>query len=159
MPLPNFQDWLNLPEAERVRQVSALNAYAGEGRELLNEVLHRFRTEYAHRRGLQIYGLSVNHGGTWAIATSSPFIFDRRGLPAYYLGVHVKWSISPPLPAEFQHGYAWAPENYERFVDRCADELREAFEKQDMTREEMLHALIGHPFQEHVAHCQRAGIR
>lgn len=44
MPLPNFQDWLNLPEAERVRQVSALNAYAGEGRELLNEVLHRFRT-------------------------------------------------------------------------------------------------------------------
>lgn len=109
--------------------------------------------------GLQIFGLGVNHGGIWAIATSAPLIFDRRGLPSYYLGVHVKWNIASPLPTEFQNGYAWAPEHYERFVNRCAQEIRETLAKPDMTREEMLHALIGHPFEEHVPRCQRAEIR
>jgi hypothetical protein len=151
MPLPAFEDWLKMPEAERVRVVSALDAYAGEGQELLDEVWRRFRAEYGHVHGVQTYGPGANHGGTWAMSATTPFIFDRRSLPVYYLGVHVKWLIPPPLPAEFQNGYPWAPQNYERFVDRCAAEIREVLGKPDMTREEMLHALIGRPFEEHAA--------
>jgi hypothetical protein len=44
MALPTLRDWLKLPEAERVRWVGSLNAYAGECEELLNEVLQRFRS-------------------------------------------------------------------------------------------------------------------
>jgi hypothetical protein len=110
-------------------------------------------------RGLQIGGLGANHGGTWAIDATAPLIFDRRGLQPYYLGVHVKWNIASPLPPEFQWGYPWEPANYARFVERCADEIRNALEKPNMMRDEMLHALIGRPFEEHVANCRQAGIR
>lgn len=51
-------------------------------------------------------------------------------LPQRYLAIEVRASIRPPLPPEFQgqeypHGYVWSPPNYERFVDRCAMEIRQ----------------------------------
>ena len=60
------------------------------------------------------------------------------------------------VPYEFQTGadrsaYMWAPPRYEAYVDREADEIRARLGDPDMTREEMLHALIGIPFDEFVA--------
>jgi hypothetical protein len=160
MDMPGIQEWLELSEPERSRRLASLNAYAAEDEALLKEIADRFRHEYAHLRGVQITGLGVYHGGSWVIGVSHPFVFDRRLLPQYYLGVPVKTGVSMPLPEEFQgqefpHAYVWAPKNFERFVDRCADQVRREFGRPDMTREEMLHALIGVPFEKHVADCQR----
>jgi hypothetical protein len=161
MEVPSLEEWLDLPEAERIRRAGALNPYAGEGVDLIRQVADRFRVEFGHLRGLEITGPGLYHGGSWVIGASHPLIFDRRRLPEYYLGVDVRASVRPPLPPEFQgqeypHGYIWSPPNYERFVDRCADEIRERLAQPDMTRDEMLSALVGRPFGQHVAQCRQS---
>jgi hypothetical protein len=154
MKMPSLEEWLELTEPERARRVAELNAYEGEGETLLQQATARFREEFGSLRGLAISGLGVHHGGSWVIGVSHPLIFDRRRVPTYYLGLPVNATVSQPLPEEFQ-GYAWAPENYERFVDRCSHEIRRELGRPEMSREEMLHALIGVPFEEHVANCRR----
>ena len=153
-------EWLGLAEENRVRHVARLNAYAGEGAQLIRQIADRFRDEFGHLPGLTMTGHGVYHGGSWVIGASHPFVFDRRWLPNRYLGVEVRASIRPPLPPEFEgqeypHGYVWSPPNYERFVDRCADEIRQRLGNPEMTRAQMLHALVGRPFEEHVSDCRR----
>jgi hypothetical protein len=154
MALPPINEWLLLTEEERARRVVALNPYAGEGSELLGVVIDLFRKDFGHLKGLQINGPGVYHGGSWVIGAVHPFIFDKRLLPPTYLGVIVHQSVSEPLPAEFQSGYAWSPRNFSRFVDRSADELRREFKNPIMTREEMLHALIGEPYETWLVRCR-----
>jgi hypothetical protein len=86
---------------------------------------------------------------------------QRRKLPGKYLAIIVHASLRIPLPAEFESqrfpdAYVWAPPNVEKFVDRCADEIREKVGDPHMTRAETLHALIGRPFEEHLAHCRQS---
>jgi hypothetical protein len=154
MTLPSISGWLMLSEQERVQRVSALNPYAGEGSDLLEVVVDRFRKEFGHLKGLQINGPGVYHGGTWVIGALHPLVFDNRLLPPTYLGMTVHKSVVQPLPPEFQSGYAWSPRNFSRFVDRCGDEVRRELGNANMTREEMLHALIGEPYDEFVARCR-----
>jgi hypothetical protein len=154
-------EWLGLSDLERARWLSALNAYGGEGAELIGAIGDRFREEYGHLEGLEVLGPGVFHGGTWVIGATHPFVFDRRRLPHQYLGIDIRASVRHPLPPEFDEqrfpdAYVWAPPNFEKFVDRCFHEIREALRDPDMTRAEMLHALIGMPFEEHLAHCRRS---
>jgi len=159
MTLPTIDEWLELSERERVQRVAALNAYAGEGEELLRIAVDRFRKDFGHLKGLKISGPGVYHGGSWVIGASHPFVFDKRLLPPTYLGMTVHQSTSHPLPVEFQNqerprGYVWSPPNFSQFVDRCGEEVRRELGNPAMTREEMLHALIGEPYEEFVARCR-----
>ena len=88
------------------------------------------------------------------IGAVHPVIFDRRILPPTYLGMVVHGSTKHPLPVEFKSGYSWSPRNFSRFVDRCGDEVRRELGNPNMSREDMLHALIGEPYEEFVARCR-----
>lgn len=155
--VPDLLSWKALPPQER----SALLAsypYREEARPLMQSVVDDFRKEHGHIEQLEIDdGPAIYHGGSWVISVRHPFIFDRRELPNQHLGVWVHTSIKGPLPPEFSgqklpKAYVWAPSNYERFVDRCGDEIRLALRKPTMTRTEILNALIGRPFEEHMTH-------
>jgi hypothetical protein len=157
---PSLTDWLTLSSAERIKWLSRWNPYAGEGGELIKAVSDRFRAEFGHLPGLEVSGPGVYHGGSWVIAASHPFVFDRRKLPNQFLGVDVHASLRHPMPPEFEgqqypEAYVWAAPNFERFVDRCGEEIRRQLSDPHMTRAEMLHALIGRPFDEHLADCRR----
>ena len=121
-------EWIQLSSDERARRLAALNAYAGEGEALIEQIADRFRDEFGHLSELEIHGPGVYHGGGWVIGVSHPLIFDRRNLPNQYLGVDVRASIRLPLPPKFEgrqypNGYVWSPPNFERLVDRCAQQL------------------------------------
>src|SRR6187551_654533 len=161
MAVPTIDEWLCLSESERERVVDQLNGYDGEGDELIRQIANRFRQEFGHLPGISIDGPGIPHGGGWAIGVTHDVIFDRRWLPRRYLGVHVRPGIRLPLPKEFANqqyptGYAWSPPNFERFVDRCADEIRRRLGSPNMSRDEMLHALVGMPFEKFVAHCRES---
>lgn len=152
--------WLELSEDERTSRMARFNPYAGDGGELVAQIAERLRHNLNHLRDVIVDGGGIYHGGSWVIGVSHPFVFDRRLIPARYLGVDVRGRARMPLPPEFEGqthptGYVWSPPNFERFVDRCADDIREQLGQSDMTREEMLHALIGCPFADHLSNCRR----
>jgi len=159
MATPSLSEWLALSEDERARRLAAFDAYAGEGEDLLEQIADRFREEFGRLPDVAIDGPGIYHGGSWVIGVTHPFIFDRRLLPARYLGVEVRAGPRLPLPPEFEGqtypAYVWSPPNFERFVDRCAAEIRVRLGDPNMTREAMLHALIGRPFDEHLSNCRR----
>ena len=151
---PSLTQWLSLTDEERAQLLGSWNAYAGEGETLLRDVIDRFQAEYGRLKGVTITGPGVYHCGEWIIRLTHPFIFDRRTLPLHYLGVRILSGRAPPLPPEFEgqtlpQAYVWAPTNFERFVDRCGDEVRGQLGRPDLTREEMLDALLGFSFEEH----------
>jgi hypothetical protein len=159
MPLPTLTEWMDLPDDERARLMRSWNPYAGEGGALVEQIADRLRGEFGHLAGLEISGHGVYHGGSWVIGATHPFVFDRRALPGRYLGIEVRASVRPPFPREFEgqdhpHGYVWAPPNFERFVDRCSDQIQARLGP-GLSRADMLHALIGRPFEEHLAACRR----
>jgi hypothetical protein len=90
------------------------------------------------------------------------FIVDMRRIPSAHLSVPVHRAVAmAEVPTEFQVGadrsaYRWAPPRYEAYVDRAANDIRSRLGDPDMTREEMLHALIGIPFDEFVALTEEA---
>lgn len=92
------------------------------------------------------------------------FIVDLREIPSAHLSVPVHRGVAgEDIPAEFQTGadrgaYPWVPPRYETYEVREADEIRSRLGDPHMTHEEMLHALIGIPFDELVAHTEE-GIR
>jgi hypothetical protein len=151
--VPTFAEWLELPDAERTKIRDSWNPYGGEGRELISEVSEHLRLELSHLP-LEFSGPGVYHGGQWVIAIRRPFIIDKRELPQYYLGIMVHYSQLGELPPEFEAGrtneYVWAPEHYERFVDRAGEEIRRTLGKPNLTRDEMLEALTGMPFAEYL---------
>jgi hypothetical protein len=161
--LPTFAEWLALSDGEQVEIQSRWNPYGGEGQELVSDIAADFRAKYGHIPGVEVDGPGVYHGGDWVIAVRHPFIFDRRTLPARHLGITVHTSLPPELPAEFRegtrkHSYVWAPPHYEQFVDRCAEQIRTELRRPDISRDEMLSALVGIPFAQFVELC-RGGVR
>ena len=87
---------------------------------------------------------------------SKPFIFDNRLLPKKYEGLDIKSKIEGGLPKEFAFNkdavnkeYVWAPIKFEKYVDRCSEEIRKQFGNPDMSRGEMLDALAFGNFEEH----------
>ena len=161
--LPTFAEWLALSDRERREIQSRWNTYGGEGIDLVSDVAADFRAKYGHIPGVEVDGPGVYHGGAWVIAVRHPFVFDRRTLPGEHLGIEVHTSLPPELPAEFQdgtrqHSYVWAPPHFEQFVDRCADQIRTQLRRSDISRDEMLSALVGMPFTEFVDNC-RARVR
>lgn len=87
---------------------------------------------------------------------SKPFMFDNRQLPKTYEGLDIKAKIEGVLPKEFaikkdavKKEYVWAPVKFEKYVDRCAEEIRAQFGNPLMTRQEMLDALAFGNFEEH----------
>ena len=79
---------------------------------------------------------------------SKPFMFDNRQLPKTYEGLDIKSKIEGNLPKEFAFNknspkkeYVWAPFKFEKYVDRCSEEIRKEFGNPNMSRTEMLDAL------------------
>lgn len=133
------------------------------------EILHRFGAKFAplKKKGLEVHGLLMidPKRKAHAIDISRPFMFDCRALPKKYEGLTVKARISGQLPEEFQvdrsredwhkFDYIWAPERFEKFVDRSLDLIRENLQLPEMTREEALDALCFGNFEDHVTRCQQ----
>jgi hypothetical protein len=124
------------------------------------EILKNFESKYntLKKKGLRIEGLSMidPKRKKHVIMISKPFLFDNRQLPKIYEGLEVKSKIEGGLPEEFKvdkttikKEYLWAPSKFEKYVDRCADEIRKQFGNPAMTRKEMLDALAFGNFEEH----------
>ena len=145
---------------ERAETVRNWSPYSGEGEGYVDKVLGKFKKEFESLPGMRDVNCGINHGGTWVISYSHPFIFDeRKAPPSTYLGVDIKGSTPlNEMPEEFQTTdgeYVWAYQRYEKFVDRCADQIRQGLGNPNMSREEMLDALTtGGNFQAWKSQCQ-----
>jgi len=160
-PVPTFEEWLELTDSERAQIQGGWNVYGGEGAEIVTRASDDFRAKFGHLPGLSVAGPGVYHGGAWVIAAMHPFIFDRRTIPGSHLGIGVHASTGPELPREFQeftrkHEYVWAPPHYEAFVDSNAAQIRQQLGNPGMSREEMLSALVGQPFDRFVQFCRES---
>jgi len=124
------------------------------------EILKQFESKYGtlKKKGLRIEGLSMidPKRKKHVIMVSKPFIFDNRQLPKSYEGLDIKAKIEGTLPKEFaikkdaiKKEYVWAPSRFEKYVDRCSDEIRKQFNDPKMSRQEMLDALAFGNFEEH----------
>ena len=124
------------------------------------EILKHFETKYGtlKKKGLRIEGLSMidPKRKKHVIMISKPFIFDNRQLPKTYEGLDIKANIEGGLPKEFlvkkdavKKEYVWAPIKFEKYVDRCTEEIRKQFGNPLMSRQEMLDALAFGNFEEH----------
>ncbi len=125
------------------------------------EILKSFESKYStlKKKGLRIEGMSMidPKRRKHVILISKPFIFDNRQLPKVYEGIEIKAKIQGILPKEFavkvsetaKKEYLWAPAKFEKYVDRCAEEIRAQFGNPKMTRKEMLDALAFGNFEEH----------
>jgi hypothetical protein len=125
----------------------------------MNDIIAEFKKRYSNLidAGLEVTGLATIMD-TVVIAGSRPFVFDAGKIPLTFEGYDVRINPTEPFPKEFDveeniYGnvdeYIWAPERFEKFVDRCADEIRKELGNLSMTRAEMLDALIGGSFREH----------
>jgi hypothetical protein len=75
------------------------------------------------------------------------------------LGIAVR-HFTKYLPPEFhvrdsRAEYVWAPERYECFVDRAAEEIRTKLGRPAMDRKEMLDALCGDDFEAFTRRCRQ----
>ena len=127
------------------------------------DILKKFESKYAplQKKGMRVNGFTIIdvRKKTHAIKISRPFIFDNRLVPKRYEGVQVKSQIQGDLPEEFtidrsnpdwaKQNYIWAPERFEKFVDRCGNEIKVKLENPKMTRKEMLDAICFGDFEEH----------
>ena len=151
-----LDDWIALPDEERRRIVREWSPYDTSGIDpLLNQIVEEFRRRHPH---LNIEGLGNVHGSLELVVTH-PFVFDKRSVPSSFLGLAVRTSLSSQLPDDFEvfSSYIWAPENYANYVDNHLDEIRSALDEPDMDRAEILHALIGMPFDDWVNQCRKFG--
>ena len=157
--IPTFDEWKSLSESDRAQIQAGWNSYGGEGAEIAAKAAEDFRAKFGHLPGLSVSGPGIYHGGSWVIAASHPFVFDRRTIPPSHLGIEVRASIGPELPREFEastrkFSYVWAPPHFEAFVDNNAPQIRQALKNPRMSRDEMLSALVGRPFDEFVQSCR-----
>jgi hypothetical protein len=124
------------------------------------EILKKFETKFnsLKKKGLRIEGLSMidPKRKKHVIMITKPFLFDNRQLPKIYEGLEIKSKIEGGLPEEFKFDkealakeYVWAPIKFEKYVDRCSDEIRKQFGNPAMSRKEMLDALAFGNFEEH----------
>lgn len=124
------------------------------------EILKSFETKFSSlkKKGLRIEGLSMidPKRKKHVIMISKPFLFDNRQLPKSYEGLEIKSKIEGGLPEEFkiekaaiQKDYLWAPARFEKYVDRCSEDIRKQFGNPNMSRAEMLDALAFGSFEDH----------
>lgn len=125
--------------------------------------LDNFKVRYKHleKKGLRILGLKLIDPvkKSHVLEVSRPLIFDSRVIPDRYEGLRIKRRIHGELPEEFQidrtvedwqkKEYVWAPERFEKYVDRCHDEIQKKLGIEDMSREDMLDALCFGNFKAH----------
>jgi hypothetical protein len=130
---------------------------------LLYETLERFEKKFASlkKKGLKVNGLKMidPKRKKHVINVSRPLVFDTRQLPKSYEGLEIKAIISGDLPMEFnidrtkpdwqKKEYIWAPERFEKYVDRCGDEIKKQLGNPQMTRSEILSALCFGDFEAH----------
>jgi hypothetical protein len=88
-------------------------------------------------------------------------VFDNRLLPKRFEGLDVKTNIklNESMPKEFsvdrslpnwhKTQYIWAPERFQKYVDRCEKEIKAELNSPLMTKEEVLDALCFGNFEEH----------
>jgi hypothetical protein len=148
-----FQEWKNLTAKEQGDIVRAWSPYNTQDiQTLLDEIIAAFRTEYP---GLSIRGYGNVHG-CLMLAVDRPFIFDKRKFPDVFMGIPIRYSIAD-LPDGFKlyPRYVWAPENYLAFVDSHMHEIGLKLQDPAMSREEMLDALVGMPFDRWIEQCQK----
>lgn len=158
--IPEWSDWLEMTEAERIKYKDTWNAYKNEGQDVVEKVVAKFQKEYSNIPRLEILGKGICHGGTWVISIRYPFVFDKRKVPNTFLGIDVRGGTSnEDLPEEFQIGdakkeYIWAPERYEKFVDKYMEKIRKELGEPNMDKVEMLSALCGQDFHEYTRQCK-----
>lgn len=120
--------------------------------------LKRFEQKFANlkKMGLRVNGLILVDAKRkiHAIDVSRPLIFDSRLLPKRFEGLTIKSKIHGDLPEEFnvdreKKEFIWAPERFEKFVDRCGPEIRTKLNNPAMERTEMLSAICFGDFEEH----------
>ena len=123
----------------------------------MQDILDRFTKKYSHlqKKGLRVDGLAeIDSVRKYkVIKVSKPFIFDNREIPDKFEGIKLQKRISGDLPDEFKvekERFIWAPDRYEKFVDRCGDEIKNKLGNDNMTREEMLDAVCGGDFKAHI---------
>lgn len=129
------------------------------------QTLDNFKERYKHleKKGLRILGIKLidPEKKTHVIEISRPLIFDSRSIPDRYEGLRIKRRIHGPLPEEFQidrdavdwhkKEYVWAPERFEKYVDRQGEKIKKKLGDPEMSREDMLDALCFGNFKEHKA--------
>jgi hypothetical protein len=124
------------------------------------EILKSFESKFGSlkKKGLRIEGLSMidPKRKKHVIMISKPFLFDNRQLPKSYEGLEIKSKIEGGLPEEFKiekemvkKDYLWAPNRFEKYVDRCSEDIRKQFGNPNMSRTEMLDALAFGSFEDH----------
>lgn len=96
---------------------------------------------------------------THVIEISRPLIFDSRVIPDRYEGLRIKRRIHGPLPEEFRidrdsvdwhkREYVWAPERFEKYVDRKAEYIRKQLGDPELTRDELLDCLCFGNYKAH----------
>ena len=125
--------------------------------------LANFKERYKHleKKGLRILGLKLVDPAkkSHVLEISRPLIFDSRVIPDRYEGLRIKRRIHGALPPEFQidreavdwhkKEYVWAPERFEKYVARCADEIRTQLGNEELTDDELLDALCFGNFKAH----------
>ena len=124
------------------------------------EILKNFESKFGSlkKKGLRIEGLTMidPKRKKHVINISKPFLFDNRLLPKTYEGLDIKSKIEGGLPEEFKidkeaviKDYLWAPSKFEKYVDRCSEDIKKQFGNPNMSRSEMLDALAFGSFEDH----------
>ena len=124
------------------------------------EILKNFESKFGSlkKKGLRIEGLTMidPKRKKHVINISKPFLFDNRLLPKTYEGLDIKSKIEGGLPEGFKidkeavtKDYLWAPSKFEKYVDRCAEDIKKQFGNPNMSRSEMLDALAFGSFEDH----------
>ncbi len=129
------------------------------------EILKSFESKYGHlkKKGLTIEGLAMvdPKKKKHVIKISRPLVFDNRLLPKKFEGLDIKTNIkmTDDMPTEFMVDrskpewfklqYIWAPERFQKYVDRCEKEIKAQLNAPQLTKEEVLDALCFGNFEEH----------
>ncbi len=129
------------------------------------EILKSFESKYGHlkKKGLTIEGLAMidPKKKKHVIKISRPLVFDNRLLPKRFEGLDIKTNIklNDDMPKEFKVDrskadwfktqYIWAPERFEKFVNRCEKEIKEQLNAPELSKVELLDALCFGNFEEH----------
>jgi hypothetical protein len=125
------------------------------------EILKSFESKFGSlkKKGLRIEGLTMidPKRKKHVINITKPFLFDNRLLPKTYEGLDIKSKIEGGLPEEFKiekealiKEYIWAPSKFEKYVDRCSEDIKKQFGNPAMSRKEMLDALAFGNFEDHI---------
>lgn len=150
-----LDQWRQLDEAKR-RKLAKLWPLP-DGPPLEEPPWHDIEADFrrAYPR-LDVRGFGNVHGSTMLVVMQ-PFIFDKRDTPSWHLGVPIRYVLTEDVPTGFKinRKYVWAPENYLNFVDQHSDLIREKLNDPSLSREDMLEALIGMPFDDWIDQCRK----